>query len=224
MRWHDLLFLHWPVPAAALRPLVPPALEIDECRGSAWLGIVPFVMRGVRLRLVPPIPSTGAFPELNVRTYVRHGATRGVWFFSLDAASRLAVEGARRLYRLPYRHAAMRCRREGDEVAYASRRLETRFGAAELAARYRPAGPVFRHAAGSLEHFLTHRLCLYTADRRNAIYRSDIEHAPWPLAPADVALSVNRMTEPLGIALPDTPPLAWYAARLDVRAGRLRRV
>src|SRR5262245_23161746 len=109
MRWHDLLFLHWPIAAAELRPRIPAPLAIDEHSGSAWIGVVPFRMTNVRPRGVPGLPWLSAFPELNVRTYVTHGGKPGVWFFSLDAAQRLAVIAARRRFHLPYFHARMTC-------------------------------------------------------------------------------------------------------------------
>ena len=97
MTWHDLLFAHWRVDPESLRSRVPPGLSIDEHGGSAWLGVVPFTMSGVRARWVPPVPGAAAFPELNVRTYVtsEKDGRPGVWFFSLDAANPLAVRGAR---------------------------------------------------------------------------------------------------------------------------------
>jgi uncharacterized protein len=100
--WYDLLFAHWPVDAAMLRPHIPAKLEIDTFDGRAWLGIVPFSMTGVRLRWTPPLPWLSAFPELNVRTYVTAQRKPGVWFFSLDAASALAVAAARLSFHLPY--------------------------------------------------------------------------------------------------------------------------
>ena len=108
MVWHDLLFAHWPLGPQALRDLIPPDLEIDTYEGRAWLGIVPFRMSGVRVRGLPPLLGTGAFPELNVRTYVRIGERPGVWFFSLDAASPLGVRVARRVFGLPYQDAHLR--------------------------------------------------------------------------------------------------------------------
>ena len=36
--WHDLTFLHWRVSIAALRSLVPAALEIDTFEGDAFIG------------------------------------------------------------------------------------------------------------------------------------------------------------------------------------------
>ena len=103
--WRRLLFLHWPVAAERLRPLVPTALELEEWDGSAWLGITPFRVEGLRARGLLPLPLLSSFDEINCRTYVRRGDRAGIWFFSLDASSRLAVEAARRTYRLPYRYA-----------------------------------------------------------------------------------------------------------------------
>src|SRR5881394_2042807 len=98
MSWHDLLFAHWPVAASALEPHIPRGLHLDLFEGSAWLGVVPFWMSGVRPRGMPRVHPCSAFSELNVRTYVTDGEKQGVWFFSLDAASRVAVMTARRWY------------------------------------------------------------------------------------------------------------------------------
>src|SRR5688500_17865980 len=100
--WHDLLFAHWPVKAEALRELVPPGLELDLFDRQAWLGIIPFHMTNVAPRGVPALPWVSAFPELNVRTYVRVGDRPGIFFFSLDAGNPLAVTMARTLFKLPY--------------------------------------------------------------------------------------------------------------------------
>jgi uncharacterized protein YqjF (DUF2071 family) len=222
MTWEDLLFAHWPVPAAALRPLVPPPLDLDTFDGSAWLGIVPFRMRGVRLRGLPAIPGTSAFPELNVRTYVTAEGKPGVWFFSLDAASRIAVRAARAWFHLPYFDARMESWRTGTEVAYSSRRTHRGAPPAEFAARYRPTADAYSPTRGSLEHFLTERYCLYAGDSANAdgsrLWRGEIHHQKWPLQPAEAEIMRNTMTAPLALRLPDTPPLLHFARRLDVVA------
>ena len=106
--WHDLLFAHWPVHAPALRDKVPAAFELDLFDGTCWLGIVPFRMTNVAPRGVPSMPWISEFPELNVRTYVRVGDKPGVYFFSLDAASAVAVRTARTLLNLPYYAADMK--------------------------------------------------------------------------------------------------------------------
>jgi len=229
-RWHDLLFMHWPVEPRALAALVPAPLELQTFDGRAWLGIVPFRMSDVRLRGLPALPWLSAFPELNVRTYVSlpgpGGAPRpGVWFFSLDAARWAAVQVARATFGLPYVLARMRCETDGDGVRYRSRRLAAGGAGAgrapgatpvELVARYEPTGPVQRAAPGSLEHFLTERYCLYAAGRSGGLRRAEIHHAPWPLQPAAAEIERNSMAAPLGLESLPGAPLLHFARRLDV--------
>ena len=132
--WHDLLFAHWQIDAARMRPHVPAALEIDTFEGQAWIAVVPFRMSGVRLRFTPALPWLSAFPELNVRTYVVAERKRGVWFFSLDAGNPLAVAMARaRVVSpavLPRADELPRCQRVDSlrQRANASRRACRRFG------------------------------------------------------------------------------------------------
>lgn len=222
--WHDLLFAHWPVRPEALRPLLPAGLHLDTYDGSAWVGVVPFHMSGIRVRWLPPIPTTSRFAELNVRTYVTTGSKAGVWFFSLDAASFLAVEGARRLFHLPYFNAHMSVQLQGDCVTYSSRRTDNRARDAEFAGIYGPTGPVFHAESGSLEQWLTERYCLYSADAKGRLYRGEIHHHPWPLQPAEAEIGRNTMTTCHGIALPDRAPLLHFAKRLDVLVWPLARV
>jgi uncharacterized protein YqjF (DUF2071 family) len=216
-RWHDLLFAHWPLPADALAGHLPAGLQPDLFDGRVWIGVVPFRMSGVRLAGLPPLPGTGAFPELNVRSYVRHGEQPGVWFFSLDAASRLAVEAARRWFGLPYFRAHMSCTPQGDGVRYASRRADPRGAPAELRAEYGPTGAVCPAPPGTLEDFLTRRLTLFALDRRRRLLRGDIRHVPWSLQPASATLAVNTMGAAAGFRLHGPPPSLLFARRLDVQ-------
>jgi uncharacterized protein YqjF (DUF2071 family) len=180
--WRDLLFAHWPLPAAALQALLPPALTVDAFDGQGWLGIVPFKMSGVRPRGLPAAPWLSAFPELNVRTYVRlrdRGIEkRGVYFFSLDAANPVAVQIARRTFWLPYFDAQMRAHNDGRTVHYASRRIHRGAAPADLAAGYMPTGAVYHAQPGDLDHWLTARYALYTVDRRGRpLHRRDSPRA-----------------------------------------------
>lgn len=215
--WHDLLFAHWALDAAALRPRVPAELELDVFDGCAWVGIVPFHMSNVAPRGLPALPWLSAFAELNVRTYVRAAGKAGVYFFSLDAARTAAVLAARTLFGLPYFLASMRVATEGDAVHYASRRLASA-SRAELVATYRPGGPPAAPVPGSLEYFLTERYCLFTVDRRRRVHRVDIHHPPWPLQPAGAEFAINTMADAAGIRLPSAPPLLHYARRQDIVA------
>ncbi len=226
MRWHDLLFAHWPLKRELLAPLVPPQLELDLFDGRAWIGLVPFRMSAIHHRRMPSIPGARAFPELNVRTYVTPpGGKPGVWFFSLDAASWLAVLAARRAFHLPYFDARMSCAAGADgTVEYHSRRTHRGAPAAEFAGRYRPIGSTFTAAPATIEYFLTERYCLYAADQLGHVFRGDIHHRPWPLQMAEAEFDLVQMTEQVGIDLPSDAPLLHFACELDVHAWRLTRL
>ncbi len=218
MRWLDLLFAHWPLEPAALRPHIPVGLDLDTYDGQAWLGIVPFGMADVAPRGLPAPPIIGRFPELNVRTYVTHRGLPGVWFLSLDAASWLTVEGARRCFHLPYVHAAMTMSVDDGSVDYDSRRTDPGAPPASFTARYRPTGPVALASAGSFEAWSTDRMRLFAVTADGRIERTEIRHAPWPLQPAEADIEAGSMAAAHGLRLPDGPPHLRYARRLDVRA------
>ncbi len=214
--WHDLLFAHWPVDPAALRARVPADFPLDLYDGQAWIGVVPFRMTNVAPRGVPSLPWVSEFPELNVRTYVRVGDRPGVYFFSLDAGSALAVQAARALLNLPYFTATMTAVRTGDAVEYACRRDSD--ADAVFDAVYEPIGPAVAPAPGSLEYFLTERYCLYHRHHLGGPYRLEIHHPPWPLQPARARITRNTMAQASGLVLPDQPPLLHFVKRQDMVA------
>lgn len=218
MTWLNLLFMHWSVPAESLRPLIPADLELDTYDGSAWLGVVPFEMRDVYPRYTFSVPGLSNFPELNLRTYVTARGKPGVWFFSLDAANWVAVRLARAGFNLPYFDATMGCVDIDETIYYQSKRIHKGASPADFVGRYRALGELEASGAGSLEHFLTERYCLYSADVKGKVYRGEIHHQPWPLQRAEVEVQVNRTTEQIGVTLPETEPLLHFSKRLEVLA------
>jgi uncharacterized protein YqjF (DUF2071 family) len=245
--WGKLLFMHWAIDAELLRPLIPSQLAIDTFDGSAWIGEIPFTMWGIRGSLLPPIPGTSAFHELNVRTYVHLNGVPGVWFFSLDATNSLAVWGARTFYHLPYFNADMSLKQEGNTIEYSSRRTDSltygeffrsektsfleelspdrfhSFPLAELNTSWTIGESLPHSSPGSIEFFLTERYCLYSL-HLNQLYRSRILHGPWPLRTAKLNARQSTMIESLGIAEPQENPLLHYAERLAVDIWPLKRV
>ena len=217
--WHDLLFAHWPVSVAAIRPLVPEQLTLDTFHGECWVGVVPFRMSGIRARGLPPIPGLSRFPELNVRTYVTYGSKAGVYFFSLDAANRPAVWAACTFYHLPYFHAAMTSTQIDGNILYHSRRLR---GAAELHASYAPTSDVRLSEKSSIEYWFTERYCLYTVHDAQ-VFRGDIHHRPWQLQDAQANFEISTVAAAARIFLPATPPLLRFARRQEVLIWPLRR-
>jgi uncharacterized protein len=221
--WRRLLFLHWPVPVGVLRPLVPAALEIDLYDGRAYLGLIPFQITSLRPPLVPRWAGL-RFLETNVRTYVHlDGRDPGVYFFSLDAASRLAVVGARLSLGLPYFHAQMRMRWQDGLVEYALRRPS---GAnPRLNVRYEVGEPLGPSPLGSLEHFLIERYLLHV-ERGSRLVSVQVHHAPYPVQRAQLLELHDELIAAVGLPEPAAPPpLVHYAAGIDVEifAPRLTR-
>jgi uncharacterized protein YqjF (DUF2071 family) len=214
--WHDLLFAHWRVEPSQLRSKVPLAFELDLFNGEAWIGIVPFYMTNVAPRGVPSLPWVSKFPELNVRTYVRVGDRTGVYFFSLDAGSALAVRVARTLLNLPYHSASMAVSQTPNGIEYRSVRDSD--PTAEFTGTYWPVGSAFVATGGSLEYFLTERYCLYHVNRHGAPYRLEIHHPPWLLRRAEAQLIRNTMADVNGFRLTEQPPLLYFAKRQDTVA------
>lgn len=216
--WADLLFVHWPVDAAQLRPYVPDGLELDLRDGQAWLGVTPFRLEGLRLRGTVPLPYVSRFLEINVRTYVTRGGRPGIWFLSLDATSQAAVAVARRLYRLPYHHMRASYEERGLFLRWRSSRTDA-VRPYVFEASCRAVDAPAPAAPGSLEAFLTERYCLYAAAGGD-LYRAEIHHPPWPLQTAELDLDLTTMT-PDGIDLPTDAPLVHFSARQDVVLWRL---
>lgn len=210
--WHDVLFAHWPVDRGVLEARLPRSCPLDLFAGQAWLGIVAFEMSNVAPRLVPALPWLSAFPEINVRTYVRVDDKPGVYFFSLDATNPIAVWVARQFFHLPYHTAAIDVARKADTVGYRCRRRHAEIG---FDATYWPVGGVAEAVAGSLDYFLTERYCLYTVDAANRVMRCDIHHPPWALQPAAATIGNNTLADAAGISLPPIAPILHFSKRQD---------
>lgn len=214
--WHDLLFIHYRVPLDLLRAVVPASLPLDTFQGEAYVGVVPFRMAKVRPRFLPPLPWLSFFPELNVRTYVTLDNRPGVYFFSLDAGNRAAVEIARSWFHLPYFNANMECREREGEIFYRSTRIDPRGKPAILQAQYAATGPSFIAKQDSLEYFLTARYCLYTLNDQQEVLRAEIHHKPWELQPARCQAQTNTMLQALGLGQPSQDPHLLFVKKIQV--------
>lgn len=215
-QWRDLLFLHWPVSADSLRELLPVDLELDLFEGQAWLGVVPFDMKGVTARGCPAPGALSDFPEINLRTYVVHNGKPGVWFLSLDVSSSLAVWAARTFFHLPYFKAEVSCTSLDQKVTYEHER-----GALCFSASYKPAGK-FLTEPGSFEEWATARYCLYCQNKRGRLYRGEIHHAPWPLQKAEVDIRKNTFLREFPVG--EMHPSKLFSKSLDVVVFPLTRL
>jgi uncharacterized protein YqjF (DUF2071 family) len=211
-RWRSLLFMHWPVPVETLRPLVPNALEIDLFDGVAYVGVVPFAMQGVRPRWAPSFLGFN-FLETNVRTYVTHGTQPGVYFFSLDAASRLAVWVARQFWGLPYYYADMQLEIKDDTVNYQSSRRASRVRHEVQCRLGQMLGP---SPPDSIEFFFLERYLLFL-ERRHTLYTGQVHHTPYPAQQAELLHLHDELMTAAGVAGCEGPPAyTHYSQGVDV--------
>lgn len=218
-RWRSLLFLHWSIRAADLRPLVPAQLKLDLFDNTAFIGVVPFMMQDVRPRWWPERFALN-FLETNVRTYVLHNGRPGVYFFSLDANSRLAVHGARLRWGLPYFHATMSVEHDGESIHYQSRR--SRRGPSHDV-RFQVGEHLGPSLPDTLEHFLLERYLLFV-ERHDRIYTGQVHHPPYPAQLARVESISDELISAAGLPSPSRPPeFAHYASGVDVEVFPLRK-
>ena len=214
-RWRELLFLHWTVPVSVLRGLVPAPLAIDTWNEQAYVGLVPFAMRGIRSSWMPRRAGLD-FLEANVRTYVHQGGVPGVYFFSLEASSWLAVQVARAGWGLPYVHADMQRTRSGARLTYTSRRRGVPDADLSVACDLGEAlGP---SAPGTLEYFLLERYVLFSFSRSGRLMRGNVFHTPYAAQRASVSGLTQRLVSSAGIPIGPTqvPEAIHYAEGVDV--------
>lgn len=222
--WKQLLFLHWEVDPTDIQRTLPSGLTVDTFRGSAWIGLVPFLMCGVRPRFCPSVPGLSTFLELNVRTYVRDASGRpGVWFYSLDCNQPVAVAVARTVFHLPYFRARMRAQTgPSSEMIYYDCR---RSGATTTSHyEYRALGPAAPALSGSLEEFLVERYRLF-ANRRGALFAGEVWHEPYVFSAAEVPRWCIHPLRQAGFGHITMPPdHAVMASGVDVSIYPLRRI
>jgi uncharacterized protein len=218
--WTWLTFLHWRYPPDQIRRLLPQKLTLDTFDGSAWVGLTPFLLRGLRAPFTPALPWISHFPEMNVRTYVRGpDGEPGVWFFTLEAGRLAAVAGARLAYGLPYRWATMRVQRGNETVEYASSRRWP-FGSGEARIAVEIGKPI---ETSELDRFLTARFRLYTI-LLGRLGFAQIEHEPWPLRSGRVIGLAQDVVQASGVPEPLGEPMVHYSPTVHVRVGRVELV
>lgn len=243
-RWHSLAFIHWRVSPDRLAPLLPDGVHVDTFDGDAWIGLVPFHMSGVRPWWSPSVPGISTFHETNVRTYVHCDDVPGVWFFSLDAASRLAVWIARIRWGLPYHHARMQIRRDGPRVAYASQRTRRDVQAGGTVGPGVPGAGIDLEIAldnaiphqgidaqgharpGSLEAFLIERYVLFVGDtgRPGDVLAGQVHHTPYPLQSARLSRGEQSLLQAAGIGVDGPPDHVAFSEGVSVEIFGLNRV
>ncbi len=194
-RWSDFLFLHWRVPASEVAPMLPAGTRPDVFDGSAWVGLIPFVLSDHAFLPLPPVPGLGTFIEINVRTYsVDEQGNHGVVFRSLDAEQLPSVLAAQALFGLPYRwaQAGMRHDAARGTVEYRARRRSGQHPRTRILARP-GAAPVDT----ALSRFLTARWGFHERHLGRTIHARNT-HEPWPLVEAELLALDDQLVAAAG--------------------------
>lgn len=225
-QWRDLLFLHWSYPVEKIQQTLPEGLFADTFGGNAYLGIVPFFMKGIRPRYCPALPGISDFMELNLRTYVYDSSgVPGVWFYSLDANQWLAVKIARRFFHLPYEHAKMSSSLEAENhIRFVSQRIGPRGNGSTCEFSYGPSEEMRPTAVGSLEFFLVERYRLYSR-APDGLRRGSVFHQPYGLSSSALTAWDEHLIAMNGFTPTRRPPDHVVMSRgVDVTIFPLERV
>lgn len=221
-RWSDLVFLHWPYPPTEVQALLPDGLAVDTFDGRAWIGLIPFRMDDLGLPGLAPLPLVGTFPEVNVRTYVRAGGRRGVWFFSLDVDRVVPALVARAGYHLPYCAGDTHHERRADRIVA---RVDRHWPRPDRPARTAVEVTITDDPADEpLSRFLTDRWRLFSSTRRGSLRTAPVVHPPWRRYRARVEHLDDHLVSATGLPAPVGPPHAMWSPGVGVRVGRPRRV
>ncbi len=219
--WLDLLFLHWQVPAVAMRPHVPAPLEIDTRDGTAWVSAVIFRLR-VRPRGLPFLPGLSELVEVNLRTYVRWRDKPGIWFLSVLADNRWAIRLARWLTPMPYVTAEMRYQRPDTPFRFSAQ--PSSLARPSLALTFTPGEANMEIVEGTLDAWLLERYRLFIQNRGQELLQAEVVHPRWVTRNVAVTISDNRMGESLGLPLSRVPDRAHFSEGVRAQFGAFRRV
>ena len=216
--WRNLAFLHWEVPVKELEAVLPAGLQPDLFQGKAYIGLVPFEMKNIRPAWCPKALGFN-FLETNIRTYVLHKNEPGVFFFSLDASSLIAVKIARWIWHLPYFHSGMTFSNEQTTCEYNLKRDNN----IQSNIKIKVGQPIPPSQPDSLEYFLLERYLLFT-QLRGRILRGQVHHVPYPARSASLIDFEDQLLEVNGFTgLNTSPDLIHFSTGVDVEIYSLKR-
>ena len=223
----DMLFVHWPIDAEALRPYVPRSLTIDTYDGSAWVGFVAFQVGSIETANTS-IPAVAPFLNLNLRTFVQDGSQTGIYFLSSDINSRAATAIGHRLFGFAVYQAKMNQRNRDGKMSFRSERLKSRGRKKGFQARYEPTGEVFQAEPGSIEEFLIEQSRYYIAgksDQNSSGSSLEIDDRPvrtgeitrpvHQLQAVDADIQLNTLLDDFGDELLSNHPTTYYCEQWD---------
>jgi uncharacterized protein YqjF (DUF2071 family) len=222
-QWQDLLFAHWAYEPEVVQRLLPSGVELDTFEGKAYVGLVPFNMRNLRLRGLPPIPTTSNFGEVNVRTYVTSRGRSAVWFFSLDTQKLLPTLVARTAFKLPYCYGTTSVTLTGvGEGAILTSNVARKWPHHSSSAIAVRIGESVQ--PGPVENFLTSRWGLVSSSRGDRLWYGAVEHEPWPLHRAELLHLDDNLVTAAGLPRPVGEPDLLFSPGVHTTIHSLERL
>ena len=222
-QWQELLFAHWAYEPEVVQRLLPSGVELDTFEGKAYVGLVPFNMRNLRLRGLPPIPTTSNFAEVNVRTYVTSRGRSAVWFFSLDTQKLLPTLVARSAFKLPYCYGttSVTLTGTGEGAILSSNVIRKWPHRSSSALAVRVGAPV---QPGPLDNFLTSRWGLVSSSRGDRLWYGAVEHEAWPLHHAELLHLDDNLITAAGLPRPVGEPHLLFSPGVHTTIHSLERL
>ncbi len=190
--WHDVLFMHWPVPYDLLKPYVPDPFILETYGEQAWISIVLFRVEKSRLRNMPTIMSYPPFLQMNIRTYIQFQGEPGIYFLSVDVNRLLIMMTAKRLLQLPYKMAKMKLEQTKDQLLFTSKQWTKNYVDARISVRYRPLTNTVFSQKGTLPYWLTERYCSWMI-HGNKIVKAPLSHISWMLYHAELDMTMTNI-------------------------------
>ncbi len=190
--WHDTFLIHWTINPMVLQAFIPSALNVDTFNGQAWVSLVAFSVKKMRLRNLPAFPLISNFHQINLRTYVTHNGIPGIYFITIEASKFLSIILARNFTGQPYTRTFIKKKQKSGFTG--RNKLQNH----ELRFQYLIKERIYEK--NEIDLWLTERYTsFHIAD--NKIVRTDIHHKEWPLH--RVIIKLMNVNYPVLRLLPD---------------------
>ncbi|MBS4202106.1 DUF2071 domain-containing protein [Bacillus sp. FJAT-49732] len=223
-KWSNVFFMHWPIQPELLQPYIPSSIEVDTYDGFAWLGVIIFNIDGIYLRGFPPVSFRPAFPEINLRTYVKCDNKPGIYFLSLDVDDWTSYTLAKRWLNVPYHPAKISIQKNVDTFHYESLRMGSSNTPIVCKGSFTPQSNIFHPNSDTIDHWLSERYCFFSNDQRSNMYCLDIHHHPWPLQKADAVIKKNDLFKPFSFHLEDEKPILHFSQGVEALIWNIKKL
>jgi uncharacterized protein YqjF (DUF2071 family) len=207
-----LLFLHYAVDHGAVRPLVPPMLEVELFDDSAWVGLMALRVAKLHGRRLPIPKWWHEFPEVDLVTYVSYQGRRGLYFLSIESGRRFVSTAIRWLTAMPYLYSDLTMVGHPGPIRVTSERATEGGPVAKLDLTYRSTKTPVTIADGSPLGFMLAQFSSFAIDLWGRVIELDEIHSLWEPVEVELEVTTNTLGQALGIDLPLQPTLAHAAA------------